>query len=387
MKDDFYQLSFFDDSNNRNVEENEQFLTQQIITYIGNKRSLLDYIGQAVDFVRDELGKDKIDFADVFSGSGVVSRYAKQFANNLYVNDLEKYCNTINRCYLTNKDDVDFDYLKKCLIFIEKQIQTNWISDGFISRLYAPKDDRNIQEGERVFYTTRNAQYIDSARNALDLIEEPFKTYLLAPLLYSASVHTNTSGVFKGFYKNSATGIGQFGGDGHNALTRIMGNIKIDMPIFSNFNCHTEVFQMDANKLHMVLPNIDIAYIDPPYNQHPYGSNYFMLNLIDSYIEPKDVSRVSGIPKSWNKSNYNVKKLALPTLFDLCEKLPAKYLLISFNSEGFITHKEMISTMSQLGGVRILEKEYNAFRGSRNLFNREKHVQEYLFLVKKGGKI
>lgn len=122
MSGDFYQLSFFDDGSDKNIKENDQYLTQQIITYIGNKRSLLDYIGQAIDLVREELGKDKIDFADVFSGSGIVSRYAKQFANNLYVNDLEKYYNTINRCYLTNKDDIDFDCLKKSLNFIEQHI-------------------------------------------------------------------------------------------------------------------------------------------------------------------------------------------------------------------------------------------------------------------------
>jgi len=32
--------------------------------------------------------------------------------------------------------------------------------------------------------------------------------------------------------------------------------------------------------------------LDPPYNQHPYGSNYFMLNLLADYREPADVSAV-----------------------------------------------------------------------------------------------
>ena len=35
--------------------ENEDFLTQQLITYIGNKRSLLEFIGKGVEIVRERL--------------------------------------------------------------------------------------------------------------------------------------------------------------------------------------------------------------------------------------------------------------------------------------------------------------------------------------------
>ena len=37
------------------------------------------------------------------------------------------------------------------------------------------------------------------------------------------------------------------------------------------------------------LKNLDVIYADPPYNQHPYSSNYFMLNLIIINEEPKKV--------------------------------------------------------------------------------------------------
>ena len=90
------------------MEENKAYLTEQIITYLGNKRSLLDFIGNAIKLIQSELGKDKLDIFDVFSGSGIVSRYFKRYANNLYVNDLEDYAYTINKCYLTNRSDIDF---------------------------------------------------------------------------------------------------------------------------------------------------------------------------------------------------------------------------------------------------------------------------------------
>lgn len=372
------QFSFFDEN-----QENESYLTDQIITYLGNKRSLLSFIENAVSVVKERLEKEKLDVADIFSGSGIVSRFLKQHSAILYSNDLEDYCNTINRCYLANKADIDLDQLKAYYSEIKNILDTQPLRKGFISEMYAPQDDQNIKKGERVFYTTRNAQYIDTARQLIEKIPEPYKTYLLAPLLYEASVHNNTSGVFKGFYKNSKTGIGQFGGDGRNALQRILSDIELKMPIFSNFACETVISQKDANVLADELPPVDLVYMDPPYNQHPYGSNYFMLNLINNYKKPNEISEVSGIPVGWNKSQYNKKQTAKDSMFDLCKKLKAKYLLISFSSDGFISKEEMVDMLSSLGEVEVFDKEYNTFRGCRNLNNRDIHVKEYLYLVKK----
>lgn len=364
------------------LPENPRFLSEQIITYIGNKRSLLSFIGQSIDSIKKELHVSKLRMLDVFSGSGIVSRYFKQHATQLYTNDLESYCNTLNRCYLSNKSEIDFHQLEDIYQDVCHELSKG-LHRGFISELYAPADDTNIQAGERVFYTTRNAMYLDTCRQLIDPLDEPYKTLLLAPLLVEASIHNNTSGVFKGFYKNAQTGIGQFGGNGRNALQRIMGDIQLPLPILSNFECEVNILQEDANDLHRLIPEVDIAYLDPPYNQHPYGSNYFMLNLINNYHRPTEISKVSGIPQDWNKSNYNSKKMAQKTLENLCASLPTKYLVISFNSEGFISKDEMIQMLSGIGTVKTLEIQYNTFKGSRNLNHREIHVTEFLFVVKK----
>ena len=67
----------------------------------------------------------------------------------------------------------------------------------------------------------------------------------------------------------------------------------------------------------------------------------------------------------------------------MVKKIKAKYLLISFNSEGFVGHEDMMQLLSNAGKVTVLETKYNAFRGSRNLANRDIHVKEYLYLVEK----
>ena len=78
------------------LNEKEEFLTKQLITYIGNKRALLGLIGDGIKKVQNKLHKNKLRMFDVFSGSGIVARYFKQFSELLIVNDLEKYSALIN---------------------------------------------------------------------------------------------------------------------------------------------------------------------------------------------------------------------------------------------------------------------------------------------------
>ena len=367
--------------------ENKTYLNEQIITYLGNKRSLINFIDEAVKIVKKNLKKEKISTFDVFSGSGIVARYLKQHSSVLYCNDLEGYSKTINTCYLTNSSEIDMNELDKWYHYLlENLSEERLISNGFIRKLYCPKDEKNIQEDDRVFYTIRNGKYIDTARQLLENVPEPYKTLFLGPLLYEASTKNNTGGMFKGFYKNSKTKCGQYGGNGENALKRILANIEIKKPVLSDYECEVHVLQGDSNEICKTLPEIDLAYLDPPYNQHPYSSNYFMLNLINDYVEPTTISKVSGIPTGWNKSSYNKKMEALKSLKELCENLKAKYILISFNSEGFISYEEMINMLKVLGKVKTFDKKYNVFRACRNLKNREIHVYEYLFLLEKGVK-
>lgn len=363
--------------------DNEIYLTEQLITYIGNKRKLIGFIDNAILKIKKELNQDKISLLDGFAGSGVVSRSFKKHASKIYSNDLEYYSYVIGQCYLSNKKDAPIDDINKHLLEIEK-IKLNKV-DGIIKELYAPKNDKKIKKNERCFFTTKNAKIIDRAMSYIHSKSAPnnIRPFLLAPLLSEVSIHANTSGVFKGFYKNSQTGIGQFGGDGRNALKRILGDVEIRCPIFSDYDCEYKVFNKDINDLVKELPEIDVAYYDPPYNQHPYGSNYFMLNIVAKNERPENTSKISGIPLGWNKSVYNKKQEAEIFLDDLIKNTKAKYIILSYNDEGIISIERINEILSNYGMVSIMEKEYNTFRGSRNLNNRDIKVKELLFILKK----
>ena len=365
------------------IAENPDYLSRQLITCIGNKRALLSHIGTAVATVKRRLGKTRLRILDAFSGSGVVSRFLKAHAEYLVSNDIEPYADATARCYLRNRSDVDLHAVAGAIADLNDRVSSAGLPAGFIEDLYSPRDEAHITRTDRVFYTRDNARRLDGYRRLIDGLPSEFKDLLLGPLLSEASVRANTAGVFKGFYKNRHTKLGQFGGTGADALSRITGKIRLDVPVLSNFECEYRIERDDANAIARRIGALDLAYLDPPYNQHPYGSNYFMLNLLVHYERPRKISRVSGIPTDWQRSGYNVRARSMPLLKQLLETIDAPFLLVSFNNEGFISPEQMRTMLHGLGSVETIEAPYNAFRGSRNFRNRPLHVTEQLFLLER----
>jgi adenine-specific DNA-methyltransferase len=363
--------------------EDPEFLTRQLLTYIGNKRSLLGPIRSAVETVQARTGRERLRILDAFSGSGAVSRLFKRYASELIVNDVEDYSRVMSACYLTNPSEASLDAVAQAAAALNRTVASADRPKGFLRRLYAPADAENIGPEDRVFYTPENAARLDAYRQLLDRETPQIKALLLGPLLSEASIHANTAGVFKGFYKDRDSGIGKFGGSGADALERIMAPILLRPPVLSNYECDHVVHQADANALVRELSDLDVAYLDPPYNQHPYGSNYFMLNLLVSYEEPEEISRVSGIPTDWRRSDYNVRSLALRRLLELINDIDARFIILSLNDEGFISPAVIGQRLAELGNVSEHRQPYNAFRGARSFRARRTYVTEHVYLLEK----
>ena len=90
-----------------------------------------------------------------------------------------------------------------------------------------------------------------------------------------------------------------------------------------------------------------------------------------------------GYRRGGGGPGYNVRARSLPLMRDLLHALDARFLLVSFNNEGFIATDEMLGLLAEIGTVEVMETPYNAFRGSRNFNNRPIHVTEQLFLVER----
>lgn len=363
----------------------DDFVYQTMLTCIGNKRKLVKNIKQIVSELGQQIGKPKLNIVDGFSGSSVVSREISDICDTLYVNDMEKYAYLMAKCFLVKPTSIQQNRIKEHIdIMNHIADEKSLLIEGIITRHYAPKNTFDVKKDERCFYTHENALIIDTLRRYIETDVEPeLQDYCLVPLLTKASIHVNTAGVFKGFYKGH-NGIGKFGGEGENALSRIMKEIRLELPLWNqqnNYTCYCS--NADINEFIQQIPNdIDIIYLDPPYNQHPYGSNYFMLNVIIENTEPKDISKVSGIPKNWNKSDYNKREQAITSMNALLRQATQKsrYVLLSYNDEGIINAEDWNKIFEK---YNVTQKKilYDTFKGCRNLKKRNDKVFEIIYII------
>jgi len=336
------------------------YLTKQIINLNGRKNKQLSFINESVVKVKEVIGKKKLDVLDGFSGSGIVSRLFKHHSNILYANDLENFSTVLNQCYLRNREEVDKVHLQQLVDNLNETAMGGNVR-GFIEDIYSPKNDIKIKKGERAVFTNENAKIIDSIRQNIDkLATDDEKPFLIAPLIVAVSKRSNVPGVYRAFYTDSTTGLGSFH-IGAGNYKRVSKRISLELPEFSSFSCQARIFNQDINELIKNLPEVDLAYFDPPFDVYSYGEDYFMYNTVAKYERPTEITLVAGVPLNWNRSMYNSSTKALKALTELLENTRAKYILLSYNSKGIIPKNVLVEVCKRYGTVSVVENSKTVF--------------------------
>ncbi len=371
----------------------EDYYKKQVITYLGNKRKFIRKIDEVIKKIRQDLGVEKLNIGEGFSGSGIVSRLFKNRVNggSFYVNDISSYSKVLNDCYLTNIDDLSKDelsYLQQVLETMKKYVKIENTYVPFISKYWAPKDDNNILPGERVYFSQKNAVMIDKMMYFIkNNIGEEYQKFFIGPLIVQASTNNNTNGQFSAYFKDENKEKGKFGGKNSIDLQRILRPIKPMLPILTNGKANIKISQSDSNEWIKTTGELDLVYYDPPYNKHPYNIYYFLLDIISNWntkIEIPDTYR--GQPKNWKKSKYCSLKKAKETFQDLIENTNSKFIMISYNSKGIIPLNEMDEILSKKGKVEKIPFEHNTYNryigiAKKKREKKEENIKEFIWLV------
>jgi adenine-specific DNA-methyltransferase len=379
------------------IDLQHPYLKKHLIAYIGNKRSLQGFL--AAVFSRLPLREERTVFLDPFAGSGAVARLARFLGYRVLANDWEFYAYVLNRAHLAT-DRRELPELFKAhggaaaLLKRMNLLAETTPPEEYIARHYAPADTREADyRTERLFYTRENGLRIDALRAEIERLYPGLdpapgpgreKCLLLASLLYQAATHTNTSGVFKACHKG-------FGGHGRDALKRIMAPIRLELPELYAGGTPAEAFCLEAEEFARGRSG-DISYLDPPYNQHQYGSNYHLLNTIARWDRPpvSDERRADGglrhkaaIRRDWvsTRSGYCYKRSALPALRALLETLDTRYVALSYNTEGIIPLEGLLDILAGQGGLQVFSSDYVKYRGGRQSLARQVHNIEILLVL------
>ena len=301
--------------------------------YIGCKTKLVDWIFDLID----QHAHDVHSFCDIFSGTGVVAQRALNRYEHVVVNDFLYSNNIMYRAFFGAEE---WDEEKVQGIIDEfNSIKPNRIGENYFSKNFGGK-----------YFHHDTAKIIGYIRGRLQRMKNNLtdKEYavLLASLIYSVDRHANTMGHFDAYHKKAPTA--------HQFQMRM-----IEAESFKG----VEIFREDANLLARSI-NVDLTYIDPPYNSRQYSRFYHVYENLDY-----------------------CRTAALSAFTDLVSHVDTRYLVVSYNntyksksssSENKIKLEQLEGVLKKCGKTMVFNQEFKPFNSGKTEFDDHR---EYLFIT------
>ncbi len=112
----------------------------------------------------------------------------------------------------------------------------------------------------------------------------------------------------------------------------------------------------DATVVVDTLPEVDLAYLDPPYNQHRYFTNYHVWETLVRWDAPEHYGvackRVDARDEA-TKSVFN-RKREMPAAFaDLLRRVRATTVVVSYNDESWMSAEDVVAALEAAGHERV----------------------------------
>jgi len=197
------------------------------------------------------------------------------------------------------------------------------------------------------YFQPANGMRIDAIRPAIDEVADPrLRDILLTSLMLAADRVDSTTGVQMAYLKEWAP-------RSYNPL------VMRPIPMLPGGGVAT---QCDALELRA---SADLAYLDPPYNQHSYLSNYHVWETLVLNDRPETYGIAQKrLDCRSRKSPFNSRGTALAALATVIDNLDCRFMLISFSDEGFIERDQMEALLSERGEVQLFERAHRRYVGA-----------------------
>ena len=307
-----------------------------MIKYLGSKRLLIEPIAAAVGAHRGAR-----TVLDLFSGTSRVGHALKGRGYRVVANDHNAYAATLARCYV-QADAEDWAAEAEALLseLAETPPEAGWFTETYCVQ-------------SRYFHPTNGAR-IEAIRNAIAKRELPpeLEAIALTSLMEAADRVDSTTGVQMAYLK-------QWAKRAHNPL-------KLRLPALLPRAEAGKGQALEQDALEAAGTEADVAYLDPPYNQHKYVGNYHVWETLVRWDQPETygVAR-KRIDCKVRKSPFNSKPRIEGAMRELVAAVKAPTLVVSFSDEGYLDREALESILASRGEVRVFEHDYRRYVGAR----------------------
>lgn len=308
-----------------------------MIKYLGSKRR---YLGHIVDVARRELPEAQ-SVLDLFSGTARVGHAFKGAGLRVLANDHNRYAHTLARCYVEADDDLAAP-CKRLLADLQKTPA----AAGWFTQTYCE---------QARFFHPKNGARIEAIRERIDRLDlDPLlRDVALVSLMEAADRVDSTVGVQMAYLKQWAP--------------RAHNDLELRLPALLPRSPHGrgEAHGLDAERAARTLA-ADVAYLDPPYNQHSYLRNYHVWETLVRWDRPETYGvAAKRLDCKTRSSAFNLKRESAGALRRVIDAVQARLLMVSFNDEGYLDRPTIEAMLSARGPVRVVSVEARRYVGAR----------------------
>lgn len=304
-----------------------------MIKYLGSKRLLLPHLLAGIgafEGVRRVL--------DPFSGTARVGRALKGAGYEVLASDHNRYASVLARCYVA-ADRARVEAPAREMLAELSELPPR---PGYVTRTFCE---------EARFFHPKNGARIDAIRASIAerALDPELEAVVLVSLLEAADRVDSTTGVQMAYLKQWAT--------------RAHKDLELRLPELVDGIGHA--LEGDAREI-VRAHEVDLAYLDPPYNQHSYLGNYHVWET----IARGDAPETFGVAKKRvdvreRQSAFNRRNEIRAALAEVIENVRAPHVVVSFSDEGFLTQAELESMLRPRGHVAVVEIPYERYVGAK----------------------
>ena len=309
-----------------------------MIKYLGSKRTLIPDLVRIVSHFPELTSA-----ADLFSGTARVGHAFKRCGLSVQSNDLNAYAHALAMCYVA----ADRDAVEQPARQLIAELNRLPGSPGYFTQAFC--------ESSR-FFQPQNGAKVDAIREAIEQkgLDPALKNVLLVSLMEAADRVDSTCGVHMAYVKAWAA-------RASNPLELRFPDV---LPAAAAGPCGAT--QLDAVDAAQQL-QADIVYLDPPYNQHSYLSNYHIWETLVLWDKPEHYGiACKRVDCRTRKSAFNVRQQHASAFGAVLRHAArAPLVIVSFNDEGYQTRSELEASLREYGDVHVISKDFKRYVGAK----------------------
>lgn len=307
-----------------------------MIKYLGSKRRLVPQLGALAS------GSGARSALDLFTGTTRVAQEFKRLGLAVTALDQATYAHVLAATYIaTDATTIDEADLADAIADLNATVPR----PGYMAATFCEQSR---------YFTPANGARIDAIRQRIEdeAAGTPLYPILLTALLEAADRVDSTTGLQMAYLKKWAP--------------RALNPLELRAPTLLPGG--GEAVLADALTWIESMPPVDLAYLDPPYNQHRYFTNYHVWETLIRWDHPETYGvackRIDARGPA-HRSPFNYKREVTEALRRVITGVNAEVVILSYSDEAWVSEDEVRALLAQRGyPVRVLTYDYRRYIGA-----------------------